>query len=225
VWGVKEEVKGTERTRATEEAPVIEIVKNKKGKVIELKPTNVDYYKRTLLAAEIVWQLHKELTLGHLKLQKIIYLCQKSVDMQLPANFLKQAMGPYDPKLMRSIDKQLKDKKWFEYHKDGMLKYQPMGDVGKHHVDFEKYFSAEQSGIQFIINKFRTSKSDVVEIVATLYACLSDILSGNTIYSEALLIKRFFEWSKEKEKFTEDQVRQAFKRMLDTGIVPKGFNY
>ncbi len=50
---------------------VEEMVEEKpKGKVIELKPTNVDYYRRTVLAAEIVWQLHKEPTLGHLKLQK-----------------------------------------------------------------------------------------------------------------------------------------------------------
>lgn len=33
------------------------VIAKPKGKVIELKPTNVDYYRRTVLAAEIVWQL------------------------------------------------------------------------------------------------------------------------------------------------------------------------
>ena len=131
------------------------VIAKPKGKVIELKPTNVDYYRRTVLAAEIVWQLHKEPTLGHLKLQKLIYLCQKSADMQLPTNFLRQAMGPYDNRLMRSIDKQLKEKKWFEYKQDQILKYQPLEKAGQHHNDFLKYFSAESEGIQFIIDKFR----------------------------------------------------------------------
>ncbi|MXV50109.1 hypothetical protein GS399_03935 [Pedobacter sp. HMF7647] len=199
-------------------------VEQTKGKVIELKPTNVDYYRRTVLAAEIVWQLHKEPTLGHLKLQKLIYLCQKSADMQLPTNFLRQAMGPYDNRLMRSIDKQLKEKKWFEYQKDQVLKYQPLEKAGQHHNDFLKYFSAESDSIQFIIDKFKTIKSDIVEIVATLYACMDNMLQENVIFSEALLIQRFYGWSEEKKKFSEDQIKRVFSRMKETGIIPRGFN-
>jgi restriction endonuclease S subunit len=205
---------------------VEEMVEEKpKGKVIELKPTNVDYYRRTVLAAEIVWQLHKEPTLGHLKLQKLIYLCQKSADMQLPTNFLRQAMGPYDNRLMRSIDKQLKEKKWFEYKKQQVLKYQPLEKAGQHHTDFLKYFSAESDSIQFIIDKFKTIKSDIVEIVATLYACMDNMLNENIIFSEALLIQRFYEWSEEKKKFSEDQIKRVFSRMKETGIIPKGCNF
>lgn len=195
-----------------------------KGKIIELKPTNVDYYRRTVLAAEIVWQLHKEPTLGHLKLQKLIYLCQKSADMQLPTNFHRQAMGPYDNRLMRSIDKQLKEKRWFEYQKDQVLKYQPLEKAGQHHNDFLKYFSAESNSIQFIIDKFKTIKSDIVEIVATLYACMDNMLQENVIFSEALLIQRFYDWSEEKKKFSEHQIKRVFSRMKETGIIPKGFN-
>lgn len=198
-------------------------VQQVKGKVVELKPTNVDYYRRTVLAAEIVWQLHKEPTLGHLKLQKLIYLCQKSADMQLPTNFLRQAMGPYDNRLMRSIDKQLKEKKWFEYKKEQVFKYQPLEKAGQHHNDFLKYFSAESQSIQFIIDRFKTIKSDIVEIVATLYACIDNMLNENAIFSEALLIQRFYEWSEEKKKFSEDQIKRVFSRMKETGIVPKGF--
>lgn len=200
------------------------VIAKPKGKVIELKPTNVDYYRRTVLAAEIVWQLHKEPTLGHLKLQKLIYLCQKSADMQLPTNFLRQAMGPYDNRLMRSIDKQLKEKKWFEYKKEQILKYQPLEKAGQHHNDFIKYFSAESEGIQFIIDKFRNVLSCEIEIWATLYACMDNMLNENVIFSEASLLQRFYEWSEEKKKFSEDQIKRVFSRMKETGIIPKGFN-
>lgn len=199
--------------------------KYEKGKVIALKPTNVDYYKRSVLAAEIVWQLHKEPTLGHLKLQKLIYLCQKTGDMQLPTNFLRQAMGPYDNRLMRSIDKQLKQKKWFEYQKDQVFKYQPLEKAGQHHKDFLKYFSEEREDIQFIIDKFKTVKSDIVEIVATLYACLDNMLNEKIIFSEALLLQRFYEWSEEKKKFSDKEVKRVFLSMKDTGIIPRGYNF
>jgi len=157
-------------------------------------------------------------------LQKLIYLCQKSADMQLPTNFLRQAMGPYDNRLMRSIDKQLKEKKWFEFKKEQVLKYQPLEKAGQHHNDFIKYFSAESEGIQFIIDKFRNVLSREIEIWATLYACMDNMLNENVIFSEASLLQRFYEWSEEKKKFSEDQIKRVFSRMKETGIIPKGFN-
>ena len=194
-----------------------------KTKVVELKPTNVDYYKRSVLAAELVWQLHKEPTLGHLKLQKLIYLCQKTSEMQLPTNFLRQAMGPYDNRLMRSIDKQFLEKKWFSYNKQSSLKYLPLEKAGEHQKDFLNYFSNEQENIQFLIDKFRKAKSDSIEIVATLYACIERILEEKSIFSEGLLIKYFYEWSDEKKKFSEIEVKEKFAQMIKTGITPKGF--
>lgn len=193
----------------------------KEAKVLVFKPTNVDYYKRTVLAAEIVWQLHKEPTLGHLKLQKLIYLCQKSAQMQLPTNFLRQAMGPYDPQMMRSIDKQLKEKKWFDFQIKEMLKYKPLEKAGQHHTDFEKYFSEEQASIQFIIDTFKIVKSDYVEIVGTLYACLEKMNNEKVFTTENLLLQRFYEWSDEKLKFEESKVRKVYNRMLELGIVPQ----
>jgi type I restriction enzyme S subunit len=194
-----------------------------KAQTISSKPTNIDYYKRSVLAAEIVWQLHKEPTLGHLKLQKLIFLCQKTGNMQLHTNFLRQAMGPYDNQLMRSVDKQLKDHKWFEYNSAEKLKYQLLEKAGEHHADYLKYFSEESSNIQFIIDTFKLAKSNVVEIVATLYACMENILEEkNIIYSESLLIQRFYEWSEEKQKFSEEEVQSVLKRMKEIGIVPDG---
>ncbi|TGK55579.1 restriction endonuclease subunit S [Leptospira kanakyensis] len=190
--------------------------------IIEFKPTNVDYYKRTVLAAEIVWQLHKEATLGHLKLQKLMYLCIKSADMQLPVNFLKQAMGPFDPSLMRSIDKQLKDKKWFQYEPTQALKYRKLEKAGEHQKDFIKYYGNQKDQIHYLITKFKTTSSDKVEIVATLYACYENILNQKETFSEILLFQRFYEWSEHKKEFDELEVKKVFNRMKEVGVVPKG---
>jgi hypothetical protein len=44
----------------------------------------------------------------------------------------------------------------------------------------------------------------------------------NIIYSESLLIQRFYEWSEEKQKFSEEEVQSVLKRMKEIGIVPDG---
>ena len=193
------------------------------GSVIEFKRhkiKKVDFYKRTLLAAEIVDQLHKEPKFGHLKLQKMIFLCQKTQNMQLPTNFLRQAAGPYDPKMARSLDRQFKEKKWFSYNKTANLKYQPLADAGAHKEDFQTYFENDIDAIQHLINLFKTKKSNEMEAVATLYACWEEILNDGVSFSKTKLIEKFYNWSEEKRKFSKRQLQQVIKWMEDHGICP-----
>ena len=193
----------------------------KLSSIVPFKPKGSDYYKRTLLAAEIVDQLKSEPTLGHLKLQKLIYLCQKSENMQLPVNFLQQAAGPYDPQMARSLDKQLQDKGWFQFQKNEMLKYKPLPSAGTHKPDFQKYFSTVQTGIQTMIDLFRNTKSDHIEIVATLYACWEKMIENKETFSAETLIRQFYAWSKEKSRFSEEVLKNTILWMTDKDVFPK----
>jgi len=189
--------------------------------LILFNPTKSDYDKRTLLAAEIVHQLHREPTLGHLKLQKLIYLCQKTEQMQLPTNFLQQAAGPYDPEMARSLDKQLKDKRWFCYQREERLKYRPLENAGEHRTDFDKHFAQQKEGIHTLINLFRKEKSDHMEIVATLYACWARLLQEKAIVSDEMIFERFYQWSEEKAKYPSERLKTTIEWMCKQGIVPK----
>lgn len=188
------------------------------------KSKQTDYYKRTLLAAEIVNELHKEPTLGHLKLQKIIFLCQKVHNMNLPTNFLQQAAGPYDPQMARSIDKQLQEKQWFSYNKAASLKYQPLSQKGAHKNDFQKYFQNELSDISYIISLFRKTTSTEIEAIATLYACWENILDNGITFAKSTLIEKFYNWSEEKRKFSERQLNEVITWMEKNNIYPNYSN-
>ena len=198
----------------------LKLPKLNEKRVFSANPRPFDYYKRMLLAAEIVFQLHKEPTLGHLKLQKLIYLCQQTSRMNLPTNFLKQAMGPYDPQLMRSIDIQLEKKHWFIFKESEYLKYQPMKNIGSHKNDFEKYFSHEIDNINYLIDTFRDCKSSFIELVATLYACRLDVIKKHEIFSINLIINKFYKWSEEKSKFNKNEILDALDWMEENGIMP-----
>ena len=192
-----------------------------KAKVILLdKPTNVDYYRRTVLAAEIVHELHKEMAFGHLKLQKLIYLSQRVENIDLPVNFLKQAMGPYDNQLMRSIDKQLKLKKWFEFKATEKLKYKPLENAGSHKNDFEKYFNNQQEKIYWLIETFRKTKSATIEIIATLFACWEELIDEKKMITDDNILEKFYGWSEFKEKYPKNEVLKQKEWMMENSLVP-----
>ena len=203
------------------ESKALKKPKKKEASGAKESPTNVDYYRRTVLAAEIVHELQAEFTFGHVKLQKLIFLAQKTERMTIPVNFLRQAMGPYDPGMMRSIDKQLLAKHWFSYSSDKTPKYSPLEKAGQHQKDFDRYYGDKREKITWLINTFRKEKTDRVEIVATLFAVWEKLLLDSIEVNERSLIKTFYEWSEEKAKFKEKELVKEIKWMQENSLVPK----
>ncbi len=179
-----------------------------------------DDIKLLSLAAEITFQLHTEPTFGHLKLQKIIYLCQQLKYMELAADFKQHAAGPYDPVMARYLDQQFKDREWFSYDSDRNLKYKPLSRCNDHRSAFNRYFAKDVSEIYDLIGLFRTSKSDHIEIVATLFACWLRLLEKKSSVTEEQLLKDFYAWSDEKKRFSRAEVLNGLSWMKTHLITP-----
>lgn len=179
-----------------------------------------DDVKLLSLAAEITFQLHTEPTFGHLKLQKLIYLCQQLKHMDLAANFKKHAAGPYDRNIATYIDTEFKKRQWFSYHQYETPKYKQLRKCSEHRADFNRFFEQEAFGIYDLIGLFRTCKSDHIEIVATLFACWLRLLEKKLSVSEERLLKDFYAWSKEKKRFSKAEVLNGYKWMNIHSITP-----
>jgi uncharacterized protein YwgA len=195
---------------------IIQEINDEKAK----KPTSIDFYMRILLVGEIVHKLHQSRTLGNLKLQKLIYLCQKRASLNLPLQFLKQEHGPYDPKLARSIHKQLSIKEWFRFNGTKEYKFEPLSNAGKHREDYDKYFSESKHVIDNVINTFRNERSEGVEIVATLYDCWERLLEQKKEITNSTLFEQFYDWSESKNEIPKYRVQQKLEWMINTGFHP-----
>lgn len=203
----------------------IEIVKNSKQKSSDqidlFTDESVDDDLKLLsLAAEITFQLHTEQTFGHLKLQKLIYLCQQLKHMDLAADFKQHAAGPYDPVMARYLDKKFKDHEWFSYDPQRDLKYKPLSKCNDHRSAFNKYFAKDVTAIYDLIGLFRTSKSDHIEIVATLFACWLRLLEKKLPVTEEQLMKDFYAWSEEKNRFGKNEVLNGYRWMKQNSVLP-----
>ncbi|MEO7047898.1 MAG: restriction endonuclease subunit S, partial [Ferruginibacter sp.] len=158
------------KTMVAEDEVVYETKKPKRGAL---------YYLRTVLAAYIVDQLWQENTFGHVKLMKLMYLCEHLANIETVSNYHRDAAGPYDNQMMRSIDKQLKEKQWFEMYKDpqGFSKYKPMAKRNDYKAEFEKYYMDKQPGIDSLLTLFGKRLTEKAEMVATIYEAWKDLSS------------------------------------------------
>ena len=183
------------------------------------------YFKRAVLAAEIASKLHNEPTFGHVKFQKLVYLGEQICELKADEYYSKQAAGPYDRKFMHSIDSQFKRQKWFEVKVEKKGRYSkynycPLEGVEKYKQYYNNYFSIFDKEIQWLISTFKKQKTDDVELIATLFYCWKEIKESPEIFSEKLLIERFYKWSKEKSKFPQSSVEKGINWMRENKLVP-----
>ena len=122
--------------------------------------------------------------------------------------------------MARYLDKEFKDREWFSYDPKRDLKYKPLSKCNDHRSAFNKYFAKETSDIYALIGLFRTSKSDHIEIVATLFACWLRLLENKQSITEELLLKDFYAWSEEKKGFSKAEVLNGYKWMKQNLVVP-----
>ena len=87
-----------------------------------------------------------------------------------------------------------------------------------------QFFTNEKESIQYIIDTFKTAKSDSIELVGTLYACWKKLIEEKQLVTDEIISKSFYEWSEEKAKFEPNRIIKALRWMETKGIVPEKAN-
>ncbi len=200
---------------------VTQVSPDNKGEVTGRK-ANV-HFIRSVLAAEIVDQLHEEPTFGHVKFEKMLFLVEHLCNVDTGSNYQRKAAGPYDNRALRSIDSQLQKQQWFEARKEnGRYRYVPLSKKGGHKDYFDRYFSEISTSFQEIIKTFRSFDTEQCEIVATLFSAWKDLLSKNeTVTDEVIVHEVLHNWHESKKRISEERWLKALGWMRKEGIVPK----
>lgn len=186
------------------------------------------YFRRSVLAAEIIDKLHTERNFGHVKFQKVFEICELDSDIQdLETQYYRQAAGPYDPHAFRSIHSQLKKSQWFaeERRQNGYgFEYIRLAKAGGHSKYYPSYFSDKDSNIQRIIQLFRQPDTEQCSIIGTLYTAWNDlILNGNLSPTENEIIRdASTEWHKSKEIISHNQWLWGLNWMRQHQLTPRG---
>ncbi len=191
--------------------PELNIVADEKAAYKKSNP----YFKRRVLAAYIIDTLKDHSTFGHVKLMKLMFLCEYLVKIKIASNYHRDAAGPYDNKMMRSIDVQLKKSNWFEAIKmqrenHTYYLYKPLAKCDEYKEWFEKYYADKKNLIDELIAMFGTQKTQKVEMVATLYKAWLDLSKEQDYVSEDELVYEVLNnWHDSKKQIDESRWRKC----------------
>lgn len=203
------------------------------GKVIPLKPTQGSsaetesmnksnpYFKRRILAAYLIDHLKDEITFGHVKLMKLMYLCEHLAKVETLSNYHRDAAGPYDNQMIRSIDSQLKKAKWFECVKiDQKYTYKPLEKKEEYKPWFTKYYSEEETGIESLLSIFGKKKTIEAEKVATLYEACRFLKEKNKTFTDKDVVHEVLNnWHESKQRISENDWQTCLNWMREKNWV------
>lgn len=179
-------------------------------------------FQRSVLAAYLIDNSRDDQYFGHVKLQKMLFMCEAVNNLDFDTDYRRHAMGPYDPKLIRSVDAQLKKSKWFEVKKiEGEISryvYHPLEKVEEYKKYIGRYW--EQNKIEYIYNLMRPMTTLQAEIVATLYSANTDLKKVNEAVSDEVLINEARNnWHDNKKNIPIEKWQTAIKWLKTKGLL------
>jgi type I restriction enzyme S subunit len=184
-------------------------------------------FARQLLAAEILYQCCEYPTTGRVKLQKLIHLCEYVAEIdEIHADYLREAAGPFDNKLMFGVATGLAKQKWYAEVRDGNRTfYRPLEKASEH----KKYLARWEDRlprIHQVLKLLGKAQTQQCEITSTLYAAWNDLLIEGRDPSDMEIIHEASDpvrWHENKAKIPPDKWPRALKWMRDNGLVPTGY--
>ncbi|WP_196778329.1 restriction endonuclease subunit S [Malaciobacter halophilus] len=179
-------------------------------------------FQRSVLAAYLVDNSLEDKYFGHVKLQKMLFMCEAVNSLDFDSNYKRHAMGPYDPKLIRSVDSQLKRSKWFECKKmdgdKGRYVYSPLEKQDEYKKYLDRYFNLENIEKMFALMKPMTTLQ--AEIVATLYSVYKDLKpTQQNISSQMLIEEARNNWHDRKKTIEVKKWERAIEWMREKQLI------
>ncbi|MCD0489964.1 restriction endonuclease subunit S [Pedobacter sp. MC2016-14] len=165
------------------------------------------FFQRRVLAAHIIDHLKDEPTFGHVKLMKLMYLCEHLVEIETASHYHRDAAGPYDNRMIRSIDSQLKKAQWFECKKtDNKYQYTTLPKKEEYKNWFTKYYIDKEAGIENLLLLFGKEKTEKAEMVATLYEAWRDLKAKKQLPTDqAIIYEVLNNWHESKQRISEER--------------------
>ena len=202
---------------------IFEYVTGKKEVRNETADAIVALNPHIILLGIINDRIGKKHTRGKVQLQKLLYLLDIHVGMNVNTKYYRYEHGPYDRQLDCYIDVLIKNR-WYEQRHDN-------GEIlikGKNHDEFvRKYknqFREKQMEINQLIDALRDMKTSQLERIATLYAVWNDfILEGESHPTdEKILHEVVTNWTANKANPQDGTWKLSLKKMKKLGIIPTG---
>ena len=160
---------------------------------------------------------------GRTQLQKLLYLCNTHLGLNLNIQYYRYEHGPYDVHLNDYIRELVKNQ-WFNEKKQDKNR---MLVSGKKWEEFEQNypnpFGEKKQEIGKLFKQLKDLSTRQIERIATLYAAWNDfLLDGITPSDDQIIQDIVTNWTENKANFQYSTWQESLNQLKQYGLIPKG---
>lgn len=161
---------------------------------------------------------------GKIYNQKVLYLLNIYLGLNLGVQYYRYKHGPYDVRLDSYIDTLIENGWCVKTVNNGAENLEIGPNYGAFEEKYGLYFSEYAAEIKNLIQFVQPMKRSQIERVATLFAVWNDmILDGNSTPTDAEIVSEVMSgWTENKANFAYDTWLGTLNKMRNNSIVPRG---
>lgn len=161
---------------------------------------------------------------GKIYNQKVLYLLNTYLGLNLGVQYYRYKHGPYDIMLDSYIDTLVENGWCVKTIKNGAENLEIGPNYGAFEEKYGSHFSEFDAEINSLVQFVQPMKRSQIERIATLFAVWNDmILDGKSTPTDAEIVSEVMSgWTENKANFAYDTWVGTLNKMRTNGIVPKG---
>ena len=161
---------------------------------------------------------------GKIYNQKVLYLLNTYLGLNLSVQYYRYKHGPYDIMLDSYIDTLVENGWCVKTVNNGAENIEIGPNYGAFEETYGSCFSEYDAEIKNLIQFVQAMKRSQIERVATLFAVWNDmILDGKSTPTDAEIVSEVMSgWTENKANFAYDTWLGTLNKMRTNGIIPKG---
>ena len=182
------------------------------------------FFKRAAIASYAVDRLHARKTFGRVQLEKVLYLCEAHVGLDLEGEYGRRAAGPLDPDIYK-IEGLARKHNWFEprqRHGFG-IEYRTGDKIADRCGAARTLLGKKIAEMDRLLTWFEKMTTEQAEVFATVFAAWNDFLVDRAEPTDDQIVEQVRgHWHESKERFTPKRLHVCIAWMRKHRFVPRG---
>lgn len=234
------QIRSVERTRkvlkeqlsAINALPAVLLRRAFNGELTQRRTTTVQpklpkgiFFKRAAIASYIINRLHKQSTFGRVQFEKVLYLTEAHVGIDLAGHYKREAAGPLDSDFLYKLESLAGKQRWFTKRQRGAegFFYRPGSSISDRLGAAETILGDRRKEMDRLLDLFEDMDTEQAEVLATLFAAWNDFLQDGLQPTDEQIVQEVRErWHSAKERFATNRLQAVLNWMREHKITPRG---